>query len=634
MEDDIYRNTQHRLKIYYWLFAVLFVILLMGLMHRQIMLYGKYNEQVQQQNYRRILMPGPRGDIYDRNGELLVGNRPLFKAVVYLNELRPEFRRKYYELIRIARADAEAKKEQGISVKINTSEVAIRARKEVVQQYLNKINVVLNRHETLEHEDIEKHFRQNLLLPMTLISDLQEAEYARLIEHIPVDSPVQIITDSARYYPHGAAACHVLGFTSPSTDYPDNRLAGAELRTFKFPGKVGRTGIEKAFNDTLQGQSGGEIWVVDPSGFQYERTTFIAPVKGTDVVSSLDIRLQEAVENAMGTHTGAAVALDVRTGEVLVMASKPNFDLNDLSPILTYETDAKIRESGGWLNRCIQGLYPPGSTFKLVTAVALLRTGTITPETVEVCNGSYMVGRRAFPCHKRWGHGEENVSTAIRDSCNVFFYANAIRMGILPLAETARMFGLDKRTGIELPAETGRTVVADPDYKYRRFYENWFDGDTANTAIGQGYMLVTPLQMACVTASLARGDTRTLPSIVHIPGRVVNHGGQALPLDNVQYRAIIDGMILATKDGTAKLAGIPGVTIASKTGTAQIPIKGHQTNLGWYVGFAPAENPQVAIAIMIEGTDPGDSFHGGSTAGPIARAFYRKYFEYYTSKED
>jgi penicillin-binding protein 2 len=629
MGEDTYTNSNKRLRLFYLMFAAMVIILIAGLTHRQLMLYGKYKEEEQRQNYRRILMPGPRGDIYDRNGELLVGNRPLFKAVVYLNELRKEFRTTYYKMVRDARQENKRLEEAGLPTKkLSSNKISINARKQVVQKYLDQINVVLNRHETLEHENIERHWHQSLLLPMTLISDLTEEDYAKLIEQIPIDSPIQVITDNARYYPHNAAACHVLGFTSPSTDYPDDRLPEKRLITFTFPGKVGRTGLEKAFNKTLQGQSGGEIWVVDPSGFQYERTNMVAPVKGKNITTSLDIRLQEAVENAMGDHIGAAVALDVHSGEVLVMASKPNFDLNELSPVLTYKTDARIREEGGWLNRCIQGLYPPGSTFKLITAVALLHTGTIDLDTVVECTGRYMVGRRAFPCHRRWGHGPETVKDAIRDSCNVFFYAGAVKMGIEPLAAMARTFGLDEKTGIELPAETGRTVVADPAYKKRRFYENWYDGDTANTAIGQGFMLVTPLQMACVTASLARGETRTYPSIIHDPSHNTDHGGKPIPLDNEQYQGIIEGMIMATEEGTAKLVRIPGITIASKTGTAEIPVKGKETTLAWYVGFAPAEKPEVAIAVMIEGTDPRDSFHGGSTAGPIARTFYKKYFEY------
>lgn len=620
MQNEIYRPENPRLKLFYWLYGGMFLFLALGLGYRQIVQHQEFKDREEKQNLRRILIPGPRGNIYDRHGQLLVGNRPVFTAVVYLNELRPEFRREYFRLVREAR-------DQGLNPERST--LATQARSNVVHGYLQQVKRVSQRQGDVDTRLIERHFRQNLLLPLPLIRDLSEEEYARLIEQIPVDSPIQILTDSTRYYPFREAACHFLGFVSQSEVVPDDTVPGDSLRTFRFDGKIGRSGVEKAFNEVLQGNSGGEIWVVDPSGFQYERTLFVPPVKGQDFTCSLDIQVQIAAEQAMDGKTGAAVALDIQTGEVIALASSPAYDLNDLSPVLTFATDRRIRESGGWLNRAIQGLYPPGSTFKLLTSVVALQANIVTPEDEINCPGFHVVGRRRFPCHNRFGHGPQNLPRAIANSCNVYYYVNGVEAGIEALAATARRFGLDQRTGIELPAESGRTVVPDPAYKMARFMERWYDGDTANTSIGQGFLLVTPLQMAAFTASLVRGEYRTRPTIRKLdPGDLpVDHGGGLITIPQSSLDAIYDGMRLAATEGTARLAAIEEAEVAGKTGTAQVPIDGRPSTLAWFTGFAPFDNPRLVVTVMIEGTDPNDTFHGGSTAAPIAKEIFRAYFQ-------
>jgi penicillin-binding protein 2 len=392
-------------------------------------------------------------------------------------------------------------------------------------------------------------------------------------------------------------------------------------------GSVGRAGLERVFDTKLEGEAGGSIYRVDPAGYKVDLPIEKRmPVQGANIITSLDIDLQQAAEAAMvdgngKDRTGAAVVLDVRTGEVLAMVSKPNYDLNTFVPRLSHAEAKAIEESGGWLNRAIQGQYPPGSTFKIVTAIAGLRSGAIDPtETKTICLGFYMVGNRRFPCHDHNGHGEVDLRKAIQKSCNVFFYKNGIEMGPDLIAAEAKRFGTNRPTGIELPYEFKNPRVADREWRRENWKSAnlpdgiWRAGDTANTAIGQGDTLITPLQAACFAASFARGELETKPTLLHDPKRPAQHTAP-IGLSPSDYNAVLEGMELCYNIGTGRLARVDGLSGAAKSGTAQ---KG-KIELAWIICFAPAENPQIALAVMMEGAE-GQDFGGGTNSGPVANA--------------
>lgn len=607
-----------RIFLIYMVIGLCAISLIIGLAFRQLIQEEAFAAAVERQNYRRILMPGPRGLIYDRAERVLVGNRPLFSAVVYLNELRSEFRDEYYRRVRWQR-------ERGLNP--DRYALNIETRQAVVQRYMNRINQILGLSQTVDSGEIERHFSQSLLLPFPLVTDLAREDYARLIEQVPMDSPIQIISGTARWYPYRSAAAHVLGFVSDSMEFPEGSLPGETLLTFRHEAQVGRSGLEKAFNDHLQGQTGGEIWTVDPGGFQYERVVHELPRKGEDLTVSLDIEVQLAAEAGLGEKTGAVVAIEIETGQVLAMASLPAYDLNDLSPFLSFEVDRDIRERGAWLNRATQGLYPPGSTFKLVTAAAALRNGVVDPQTEIVCEGYHLVGRRVFHCHRRSGHGPEDIVGAIRDSCNVFFYATGVEAGVWAIANEARRFHLDERTGIELPNETGRMLIPDPEWKAARFFgESWFDGDTANLSIGQGFLLLTPLQLANFAATLGRDGVYLPPTLLTGPRDPAER--ERLPIQPGHLDLIQEGMRQAGERGTARLAGNPRMPVSGKTGTAQVRKDGRPTTLAWFVGYAPAERPRIAVAVLVEGVpDQEVEYGGGSTAAPIAKQVFQTYLQ-------
>lgn len=607
-----------RFLVFHALVAALVLTLGGGMAYRQLFKSGLYSDRERVQNQRRVIVPGPRGTIYDREGRPLVENRARFSVVLNLAELRGELRA---EFGRVLRAYREFPKEE----RPNADQLERIARTAVAQRYLDRVNAILGRQEKVRPRDVERHFAQTLLLPFILLDDLSPDEYARLIERLPVTSPLQVYASSSRHYPHGSAAAHVLGYVGVDDNPEVEEFPGEDLLTFTMKGSFGRDGLERRFDDTLQGRAGGAIYRVDPAGYKVglpvEKRL---PVQGRDLVTSLDIDLQRAAEQAMEGKIGAAVALDVATGEVLVLASAPTYNLNDFVPRLGTETARAIQESGGWLNRATQGQYPPGSTFKLITAIAGLRSGTVSPEsTTSTCPGFFLVGNRSFPCWNRHGHGERDLAGAIRDSCNVFFYKYGLEMGAELIAAEAGRFGFNHPTGIELPNEFRTPAVASPAWKRANMKNDprWYPGDTANMSIGQGFTLISPLQAACMVASLARGETETRPTLLHDPERP-RQRTTPIGMSDRDLAEVFRGMAMGYQFGTGRLARVEGLTAGTKTGTAQK----HPIELAWMVAFAPLENPRIAIAVVLEGA-PGENFGGGANASPVVKAILETFKE-------
>ena len=622
-----------RVVFFYFITTGLLLLLGGGLAYQQLLRGDLYHDRERAQNQRRILVPGPRGNIYDRHGELLVGNRPRFAVVLYLDELRARFRT---EFIRIRKNYRETDDQE-----LPTAEqLWTLARVSVVQSYLEQINAILGRDLEVDAGRLNKHFARDLLLPYPLIEDLPPADYARLIERLPVVSPLQLYTTNTRDYPHASTASQTLGFVGINEDVESNNLSGSDLTTFKMRGSIGRDGLELKFDPLLQGEAGGSIFRVDPLGYRLRDTKAVEtllPVQGKNLVTSIDLDLQLAAEQAIGDQVGAAVAIDVRTGEVLVLASKPDYDLSKFAPRLNHADAADITARGAWTNLAISGAFPPGSTFKILTSIAGMRAGVIDPaEPLDHCQGSIRIGNRTFVCNNDRGrHGEILLPGAIAQSCDIYYFAAGRLLTQDRLAAEGRRFHLHERTGIELPHETRRMIIPDSDYKERVFGEKWFPGDTANAAIGQGYVLVSPLQMACFAASVARNEVHTPPTLVHRPNAPTLKT-ESIGLTPAQRSALVEGMVLTITEGTAKALNIdqfkiPGVRLAGKTGTAQKTVtkdgKTGTINLAWFICFAPADNPEIAMAVMLEGDTIGEEFGGGRNAGPVAATVIKKYFE-------
>ncbi len=628
-KKEVYTKSNPRIPLFYGIFGFLFLVLILVLAYRQLYMYDYYLQRNDHQSLRRVIKPAARGDILDRNGNLLVTNKPHFSAVIFIHDISEEINA-IAKKIRKQRQEAIANGQTLPESLPNSKSVA---REMVLNKYIKMVNSILDTNYSVSLKEFEAHEWQHRLLPFPLIKNLTAKEHAILAEKLPIDSPIQIFTSSSRYYPHGETAAHILGYVTSNFDNIDvSGIPREELRTYSYAGEHGRSGVERTFNEHLSGSNGAKIWVVDHQGYQYENILDITAKKGKSLRVSIDLNIQEAVESAFDDFKGAAVMLDVKTGEVLAMASRPCYDLNTLTPYISHAVSNSITERGAWLNRATQGLYPPGSTFKIITSLASLSEGVVVPETIKTCAGGVKIGRRMFPCNNRAGHGNLDLVGAIAKSCNSYFYTAGIDAKITSIYNMAEMLGLNDNPGIELNENYWKkTIVPTPEFKRKnREYEGgWSLGDTANTSIGQGYLRQTPLQIACMTASIATKRTRTKASIIHDPNRITDmqyHGAKPLPITDKNYQAIIDGMVAAVERGTCKRAAIDYAKVAAKSGTAQVLSNGKKLNLAWMIAFAPVENPEVAICVVVEGEKEGD-VSGGRTAGPIVKTALNKYFE-------
>ncbi len=636
---ESHKGYDLRILFFYPAIAALLLILIGGLAYQQLIKTDEYHEKERQQNQRRILTPGPRGNIYDRDGRLLVKNRARFYAAVNLDELRVEFNN---EVRRIRKNYLEIDDKDLPSY----AQLRVIARYAVVQRYRDLLNTITGRSGKVDADSLNRHFSSQLLLPYIVADELSPEEYARLTEQLPVASPLQVYAASTREYPYKNSAAHTLGYVLAHDELNEGDFPGEGLATLKMRGTIGKDGLEARFNDQLQGKPGGAIYRVDPSGYRIDPPLDRRlPVQGKSITTSIDIDLQLAAEESIKSYNeenqlqaGAAVALDIRTGEVLVLASAPDYDLNNFTPRLSLDSAAQMTETKAWTNRAIGGVYPPGSTFKILTAIAALRNGIIDPNSAQVeCSGSYLVGNKIFVCNNHnASRGIITLPMAIEKSCNTFFYDCGLKIGPDALAAEARRFGLDKRTGIELPNETGRMLVPTPEWMQRTRGMKWVPGETANYSIGQGALGVTPLQMAAFVASVARGETLTPPTLVHDPQRP-RLKTAPIELTPKQYAALIDGMRRCVLTGSGKKLSQPPLNLteynlAGKTGTAQQAVyedgqfKGN-LNYAWFIGFAPYDDPQIAVAVILEGTAPGEEFGGGAMAAPVAGKIFKSYFE-------
>ncbi len=579
--------------------AILFVILTVTIFYRQYLEFVTYNHLSQKQCLRRILYPGLRGTIYDRAGRVLATHKNMYVLYVDLNYFRQSF-------------ESFCKKNKDVQVQQEQLWALVH---DALLPYAKKFGPIPFQ---VSPKKLLQHYRQNILLPLALSQKLPEDLYAKLLIQLPTKGPFNVGVEKIRYYPYGHLACHVLGFVTRTDELTTDNLPGNDLRTFFQTKEKGRTGIEAFYDNILSGYNGGDIWRVTPSGQEQACLLSIPSIDGTDVTLTLDIELQRVCEAAMGNYKGSISVVDINQGGVLAMVSKPDFDLNRLIPYIDKKTFREIDSSGAWLNRAIQGLYPPGSTFKLVSFSALLRHQIIKESSSAECLGAYRIGNRLFRCHKHSGHGLINTVEAIQTSCNPFVFKYGIQLGGQRLYDEACFYFLNVPSGIDLPYETRKICIPSPQWKYQRLGERWSDGDTANMLIGQGYLLVTPLKMACLTAALSQNRNVFIPHLVK-----PSSWNYAQAMSPTAWSILKKGMI-----GVGRHY-IPFFPTALKTGTAQVKIAGENgyRHIGWMVGFAPVNNPQIAFCIEIEQDNMGDGFWGGQICAPVAQKFLRYYFK-------
>jgi len=573
--------------------GLLLVVALLGLRlwHLQIKEGPYYRDLSENNRTRQVLIEPARGLIYDRNGVLLANNVPSFSLYVTLEDVKD---------------------------------------REVL---VEKLSELLG----LDPAFIQKKLggKGGKLLPRK-IKDRMTLRDAVLIESHRLDLPgVMVQVESQRNYPGGMTASHLLGYVG---EISAEQLDKPDFSDLHQGSIVGQYGVEKSFDRYVRGQAGYKSVEVDAHGHEKRAAVVEKPQAGNDLYLTIDVRLQKLAEDLLGQEYGAIVALDPTSGDILAMASRPAFDPNVLSRELTPKQWVEIVQDEGrpLNNRASQGQYPPGSTFKVPMAVAALETKTMSPASTVSCNGGYQFGNRVFRDWKATGHGAVNLHAALVHSCDVYFYTVGQRMGIDVMAEFGKEFGLGQSTGVELPSERAG-IMPSTTWKQKAKKEPWFPGETISAAIGQGYVTVTPLQMASLIGTVANDGVNYRPRLVQaVMDRMTGNLQEmpAVPRGKIKakletFRIIKEALADVVKVGTATRAKSPLVTIGGKTGTAQVAAlrTGPEESIpkkfrdhAWFVSFAPVEAPKIAVAVLVEHMG-----HGGSAAAPLAKEIIEAY---------
>ena len=475
--------------------------------------------------------------------------------------------------------------------------------------------------------------RQNPNIPIVVAEALDFEQIAKISILAPQLPGIETLLVGQRQYFHGGAMGHMVGHVGSV-----ERFALDDDPILRLPGmRIGKIGVEYGMEGELRGTGGFVKREIDARGRVVRDLERRERERGGDVVLTVDTELQAKVLSIMSqTRRGAAVALDITSGEVCAMATWPTADVSQLGEGVSHAKWAQLADRDGdpLFDRTIRGLYPPGSTFKMVTALAALEGGFITPDERINCEGTYSYVDQKYRCWNRSGHGPCNLHRAIKESCDVYFYEISRRMGISKIAEMAERLGLGhafEEAGIAFQ-KSG--VIPDPSWKLGRFGKRWYGGETLIAGIGQGYVSTTPLQLAVMTARLATGRNVT-PHIVRGLGQ--KDAFEPIGLDPAHLSAIQRAMVAVVEErgGTGKQAQIPGVDVAGKTGTSQVSrLSAMRTRkiLPWkhrdhalFVGYVPAEAPRFAVSVVVE--------HGGSggkTAAPIAQKIMKTLLEHET----
>ena len=561
--------------------------------------------QAQRNRTESVSLPAPRGLLLDRNGVVLATTRPAY-AISVVPKLLPSKRREREERERILGTLA-------FLLEITPAEIEKRLTEAV-------------------------NFRAFDPVPIKESVDL--ATITRIEENgARLGRAVLVTNDLKRHYPQGRLASHILGYTGVVNER-DLERAKARGKSYAFDDKIGKSGVERFYDAKIRGQRGAQIFEVDAMGKPLRNRDTRPDVPGATLKLTLDAKLQRAAESALAKarNNGAIAAIDPRNGEVLALASRPDFDPNMFS--LSREEFSKayraIAANSGkpLLNRAVVSALPPGSTFKPITASAGLEKGVVGPGWSVSCPGHYYFGRR-FGCNAVHGGGE-NLNEAIADSCNVYFYQLSLKFGDPSssgphyLAGVARRFGLGRDSGIDLPID-GKGLIPDPDWRRRINKKRpdlafWQPGNTLNMSIGQGDVLATPLQMALMTGAIANGGTlykpRLMREIVGRDGKVLEKSapsGENVGISRRNIDLVRAGMRSVVVKGTGRGAAMKHVAVAGKTGSAQD--SGGKRAHSWWICFAPYENPRIAIAALVE-----NSGHGSENALPAAQEVLKAAF--------
>ena len=573
-------TASSKIAIFQYLTVGVFIFLVSGFWKLQVQSPDVYSEAAERNRIKSIPILAPRGKILDRDGRVIVDNKASYSLLLNRDQIKPE--------------------------------------------HLPAIATALQ----LDYGELAAKIRRMGSNPQIIIKDqLTRDEIAWIESHQDASAypEMQLIKAWRRQYPQDGFAAHVIGYVG---EISENELNSPQFLDYQQGEIIGKDGLERQYDQTLRGVDGQQRVLVDNMGRERQMEGTQDAVPGKDLQTTLDLDLQAVAELALEGKRGAVVALDPRDGEVLAMVSRPTFDPNKFTGRISRTDWNEITGDPHkpLLNRAIQAQLAPGSTFKPFTALAGLETGVIDEDTTIHCPGGASFYGHYFACWRKGGHGEISLHRAIEQSCDVFFYTVANRVGIDRLAHYAELAGFGRKTGIDLPNETQSTMPSTK-WKMRMFRQKWYAGETISVGIGQGAITVSPLELATAEGGLAIRGRWFQPHLIKGTAPKLARDGNLNP-DNLEK--IIYGMYgVVNEGGTGHAAALPNVKVCGKTGTAQVAslqvTKGRTAESlkdnAWFVGYAPEDAPEIIVVALFENGEHGPN------AAPIVRDVLKAYFD-------
>ena len=583
------RLPQARLAIASYVIVGMIGVLLLGFWKLQVIDSDKYTSLAERNRVREIPVIAPRGRMLDRDGRVLVDNRPSFSVLLLRDD--PALVQKYLPAI-----------SDGLGISMD----------DLRDQLDNAKNL--------------PKFQPIIIKPEASPADIAYIESHR--SDIPVLEMISV--SRRRYLPDGFLA-HAAGYVGEVSEQQIEASNG-KLRPGDFAGKFG---LERQYNDILMGTDGKRRVIVNSIGKEVGRLTTQEAIPGKQIQLTIDYDLQQIAEQSLGARPGAVVALDPRTGEVLAMASHPAIDPNDFAVRISADEWKKLNEDEEkpLLNRAIQAQLAPGSVFKIVMATAMYETKAVPESYTVFCPGYGVFYGREFKCWVSWSHkpvhGVVDVHKAVNQSCDIFFYNLGIRLGIDRISYYAEKFGLGRKTGIDLPSEEPGLMPSE-DWVQRVFHRKWYPGETVSVAVGQGAVITTPLQLARMIGGIASGGVFMQP---HMLKDAQNVAADKFPLSDSTVEKITDDMYgVINSGGTGAALKLQGIEFSGKSGTAQVIGYSTRDRVGkqkkfldnaWFVGYAPRRDPEIVVSVLVQESGK----HGGEAAGPVVKDVIKAYYD-------
>ncbi|MFL6415828.1 MAG: penicillin-binding protein 2 [Bryobacteraceae bacterium] len=581
MRDDP-KHASGKIAVFQYLSVAIFIFLVSGFWKLQVQNPGFYSEAAERNRIKSTPILAARGRILDRDGRVIVDNKASYSLLLYRDQIKLE----HLPII----ADALQ----------------------------------------LDYKELSAKIRRMASRPQIIIKDeLSRDEIAWIESHRDPDTypEMQLIKSWRRQYPQDGFAAHVTGYVG---EIGEPELNLPQFIDYHQGDIVGKDGLERQYDSQLRGVDGQQRVLVDNMGRERQMQDTEPAVPGKDVKTTLDLDIQAVAELSLQDKRGAVVALNPENGEILAMVSRPTYDANKFTGRISRADWTEIAGDPHkpLLNRAIQAQLAPGSTFKPIMAIAGLEAGIVDDETHFHCAGGASFYGHYFACHIRGGHGDIALHRAIAQSCDVYFYNVANRLGIDRIAEVAELAGIGHKTGIDLPNESSGTMPSTR-WKMRTFRQKWYAGETISVGIGQGAVTVSPLQIAAALGGLGAGAQWYKPHMILGQKRVLSSQGH-FKEENLQE--VISGMYAVVNEGgTGRAAYLPNVKVAGKTGTAQVAssdktkgakLRSALANNAWFVGFAPMEHPEIAVVALFENGE--ESYNAVPIVRDVMKAFFDK----------